>query len=323
MKVQTAEQIRAIIAEKLPTGIVLPEHTDSFHFYRYTPINELYGSVTRKTGILNAPHLKAWAARLAIEHIDKNWDRITPENKEEVFKAAVMAHVDYFHDAGDVGTEGHGIVDAYLRSWMDGTKLPDIRTIASIQNDVRALAVSRSAELFCRDFEAYPIASELRLAHPKYKYGGTLDSLMMVRKVVQGEQWKCTLPEHYFAPEVGNPNVKVCPGCGTIKEWVFCLVDWKSSNSVNKVEYAMQTTAYYEALNYLTRVNPRVYLTGLAPKEILIVKLDKRYAKYEVMRVLDRKETFKMFLHCSAVDEWLHNDKLKLEPFVPKTIITI
>ncbi len=321
--VQTVARIRQIIADKIPTGLVVPEHTEDAHYYRYKPLEEVYGSVTRKTGILDAPRLKKWAARLAIEHIDKNWDRITPQNKEEIFEAAVMAHVDYFHDAGEVGTGGHNVVDAYLKSWMGGTKPPDIRDLISVRNDSRVYAITRSAELFCKDFEAYPVASELRIAHPKYKYGGTLDSLMMVRRYVQPAQWSCRFPEHIWGYEVGNPNVAVCPGCATIKEWVFCLVDWKSSNTIDKVEYAMQTSAYWEALNYLTRRNPKLAASGLRPKEILIVKLSKEYAKYEVMRVVDRKETFKMFLHCSKIDEWLHDEKLKLEPLVEKRIITL
>ena len=323
----TAEQIRQILLDKIPEGLVVPEHTTDQHFYRYTPLKKVYESVTAMCGILDNPHLKMWSARLAVEHIDKNWAIITPENRAEIFKAAQMAHVDFFHDAGDVGTEGHNIVDTYLRSWMGGDKLPDIRTITSLQNDVRALAVARSAEAFCRDFEAYPIASEMRLAHPKYQYGGTLDSLMMVRKYVQKEQWPCTLVRdtghHIFGEEVGNPNIKVCPGCATIKEWELVICDWKSSSSIDKVEYAMQTSAYWYALNFLTRRDPKLASTGLRPKEILIVKLDKRYAKYEVMRVVNRPETFRMFLHASKLYKWLNNGKPKLNPLIEKRIVTL
>jgi hypothetical protein len=320
---QTAEQVREILREKIPEGLVVPEHTADQHFYRFTPLKKVYESVTAMCGILDNPHLKKWAARLAVEHIDKNWAIITPENKQEVFGAAVMAHVDFFHDAGDVGTEGHGIVDDYLKAWMNSEQPPDIRTLAAVNRDVRSLAVSRSAEAFCRDFEAYPIASEMRLAHPKYQYGGTLDSLMMVRKYVQKEQWPCTLPQHYFAAEVGNPNIKVCPGCATIKEWELCIVDWKSSSSIDKVEYAMQTSAYWYALNFLTRRDPKFASTGLRPKEILIVKLDKRYAKYEVMRVVNRPETFRMFLHASKLYKWLNNGRAKLSPLIEKRIVTL
>lgn len=319
----TAQNVREILTERIPEGLVVPEHSEQGHFYRYTPLKQVYNSVTAMCGILEAPHLKKWAARLAVEHIDKNWNVITPENKKEVFEAAVLSHVETFHEAGDMGTQSHGIVDAYLKSWMGGTKPPDIRTMVDIQRDVRIFALTRSAEMFCKDFEAYPVASEMYVAHPRYKYAGTLDSLMMVARIVQKAQWPCGLAEHIWGADIHNPNQYVCPGCSTIKVWELCIVDWKSSNTIDKVEYAMQTAAYWYALNELTRRNPKLASTGLRPKHILIVKLDKRYAKYEVMRVVNIPETFRMFLHCSKLYGWLHNDRDKLTPLAQKRIVTL
>ena len=85
----------------------------------------------------------------------------------------------------------------------------------------------------------------------------------------------------------------------------------------------MQTSAYWYALNFLTRRDPKLASTGLRPKEILIVKLDKRYAKYEVMRVVNRPETFRMFLHASKLYKWLNNGKPKLNPLIEKRIVTL
>lgn len=308
----TVENIQQLLSAKIPANLVVPEHTIDAHYYRHTVTNQLLASVTTKCGILDSPHLKKWAANLAVEHIDKNWDIITPQNKADIFKAAVLAHEDQFHDAGDVGTQGHGIVEEYLKEWMaTGVRPADIRTFIK-GTDVRLFAITRSAEMFCRDFDAVPIASELFVCSLRHRFAGTLDSLMLISRVIEKGKTPGCQHDYWSVPE--KLYHERCMKCDQkiVKE--FALVDWKTSNDIDKVEYAMQVSAYWYAL---------WEMTGLKPKHIIIVRLDKKYAKYEVMRVVNKVTAFRAFKNAAKVWEWLNDGEEKLSPLRPRLINTL
>ena len=280
---KTVEEIQQVIAERIPDGLVVPAHTDEGHFYKHTGVNETYASVTTKGHISESDQLKLWAASQAVKYIDKNWDTITPENKKGIFQAAIMSHKDQFEEAGDIGTWGHGIVDEYLKWWLRfKTRPPDIRKFVKTE-DSRLYAITRSAELFCKDFQFIPIASELRIASVKHEFGGTLDALGMVKSPLK-------------------------------KKHVFAVVDWKTSNSIDKPEYALQTSAYWGGF---------YEMTGIRPQIIFIVRLDKTQAKYEVMQVNKPGEAYRTFLHATKIYDWLHNKKDKLTPLNKKEKVSI
>lgn len=274
----TAQQIRSVVREKIPAGLVVAEHTDEGHFYRHTPTDRLLASVTTKTGILDEEHLKAWAASEAIELLRRKWHLITPDNRESIFDEAILAHKDIFEDAGDIGTRGHTVIERYLNTWIDSGEKPARITAFIGENDPRLFAISRSAEAFCNGFSVEPISSELKVCSLKYNYAGTLDFLAMVK-----------LP-------------------GTYRKR-FALVDWKTSNTIRKPTYAMQTAAYWWALKEMT---------GLVPEVIIIVRLDKGEAKYEVMRVNNPKDALKAFNNLSPVQAWLTSGAEKLTPLFKK-----
>jgi len=282
------EDIQEILAKSIPQGIVSPEHDDFGHKYRHMPTNQLFASVTTKTSVLSSEHLKKWAARLAVEHIDRNWDLLndlSPKEREAHYKAAILAHEDTLKDAGDIGTRGHEAVERYLNRWIDSGKRPDDIRRFIIGEDSRLWAITRSAEQFCKDFEVIPIASELKVASVRHAFAGTLDSLMLVKK-----------------------------GDG----YVLAIVDFKTSNSVEKAEYAMQVAAYWQALNEMTRRNPKIARTGIYPEELIILQLDKYKMKYNVVKVVSRPESFRAFLNVSKVYDYLNNGVSKIYPYHPK-----
>lgn len=308
-------ELRAKVKEKLPTSLVIPEHDHLGHHYRYLPTNKVYDSVTTKSGILDNPRLKRWAANLAVQYIDRNWNIIaSSQNKEDHYKAAVLAHEDELHDAGDIGTQGHQAIERYLQRWIDTNIKPeDIRKFI-LGEDARLWAITRSAEMFINDFGMIPIASEIFVASPRHEYAGTLDCLALVLKEKSGrikliEGHQCI--ESWDEPTEKSLRAKYweCSECHRIVEPVFAIVDWKTSNSIDKPEYAMQVAAYWQAL---------VELTGLRPKELIIVRLDKDKARYEVMRVQDRPSAFKAFKHATKVYDWMNNGISKLLPYSPK-----
>lgn len=272
-------EIRRRIAEHVPADLVTPEHDEYGHKYRHVPTNQVFSSVTTKTSILDNDRLKRWAAKLAVEFIDNNWERINdlkPTEREPYFKAAVLNHEDTLKDAGDIGTQGHGVIERYLLRWIETGKRPDDIRKFIIGEDARLWAIARSAERFCIDFDVIPIASELMVASIRYKYAGTLDSLMMVKK---GDKY------------------------------IFAIVDWKTSNSIDKPEYAMQVAAYWQAL---------YEMTGLRPSELIIVQLDKDKMKYNCARVVERPKSFRAFKHVSAVYDYINDGVSKIYPFSPK-----
>lgn len=315
-----AEEIKAVLRDRLPLHPILAEHDERGHWYRYVNNGQLYPSVTGILGVLaGSENLKKWAARLAIEYYEKRWRQgMTPVEKELLRKSSILAHQDEFEDAGLVGNFGHDIVEQYLLKWMEtGVRPDDIRPFVGNAEDARRWAIARSAEIFCKDYFVEPIASELLVASVKHGFAGTLDSLMMVAKTIKkSEDPECK--HHFIQSSTSNPNKRMCAilgnKCKMEIEMVFTLVDWKSSNSIDKDEYAIQVSAYLYALKEMV---------GIAPKECLIVRLDKEKAKYEIMRIPFVSKAFGAFKNLNKVYGWKKNGIDKLVPLIKKEIIKI
>ena len=302
--------IRQVIGIKCPNGLVVSEHTDTEHFYRHTGIDELYPSVTTKKSIIDegGSRLKRWAANLAVEYIDRNWNKITPANKAEHYKAAVLAHEDMFEDAGLIGTAGHKVVEKYLKEWIEtGVKPVDIRRFIEGE-DARLWAITRSAELFFNDFEVIPIASELKVASIKYKFAGTLDCLFLIPKIIREGKERTLICNHQWMGYSSKKKIdcEQCFKCDAKRKWLLVLVDLKTSNSIEKTSYAMQTADYWQGI---------YEMTGLKPKEIIIVRLDKEKMKYEVMRVINRVKAFRTSRHVDKIYDYIYDGVSKMLPY--------
>lgn len=219
---KSATEWREHIIDKMMVHSIRAEHNEEGHFYRYLPTDTLMPSVTAWCGLLSADvkRLEKWSARMAAERVMKKFQSDMGEAaKKKLLKEAVMAHVEAFVDAGDVGTRIHSAVELYCREWMTtGERPADARTFNPNPDDWRVTAGLRSFEKFCIENDAVPVMCELLVASPKYGYAGTLDLLMLI----------------------GGRLV---------------LVDLKSSNSISdKPAYVMQTVSYRHALKELTEV---------------------------------------------------------------------
>ena len=313
---QSIAELRKIVKEKCPENLVLPEHDHTGHHYRYLKTNKVYDSVTTLIGILDMPRLKKWAANLAVEYLDRNWDVINKDNRKDHYKAALLAHEDVLNDAGDIGTQGHEAIERYLKRWIKTNIQPrDIRKFI-LGEDSRLWAIARSAEMFINDFEMIPIAAEVNVASEKYEYAGQVDCLAVLIKEVEPGNMELFEGGHKCFNHYDNAHTKKyrarfwqCGECGRVVEPIFSVVDWKTSNSVDKPEYAMQVAAYFKGL---------YEMTGLRPKEIIIVQLDKHKAKYNVVRVQNVPAAFRAFVHVAKVYGWLNNGVTKLFPYTPK-----
>lgn len=303
---KTPEEIRSLIAEKIPAGLVVSEHTETEHWYRHTPSGVLLPSVTTVTSVLQAPHLKVWAATVALDFIEARTEQIQPGAvlPTELRSGALMAHKDIFDDAGDIGTQGHGIIEAYLKDWLaKGAQPTDIQNFIS-GDDHRLWAITRSAEQFFNDYYTIPIASELKVAYipkkPENGFAGTLDALMYVAFPERdGNNASC---EHEVALTGSKWDELNCWKCDAKWKYYFTLVDFKTSNSIrDKDEYYMQTSAYWKSIQQMI---------GIKPERIVIVRLDKHQKKYELVEVLNPALAYKSFAHLKSVYDY---QKLEME----------
>ena len=280
------EDTQKVLNEKLPKGLIVPEHTASAHFYRYTPEQELYPSVTTVTGILDKPYLPQWAARVALEQQDAN------------------AHNNLREEAAEIGIQGHKVVENYVNMWIANKARPhNITDFIPEGSDARLWPIAKSAELFFTELEAIPIASELLVASPTIKTAGTLDLLLAIPRVKRTGNGNehCKKMGHYWCL-YPNPKRKYdewCPTCNESRTWHLVLGDLKTSNSIaNKPDYQMQTATY----RYLF-----FELTGLKCDDILIIRLDKEKTKYELISVDSPLVPFRAFKHLREVYTWHGN----------------
>jgi hypothetical protein len=316
-------QIVKDIQKKLEEGIaqhpIRSEHTETEHWYRYIPTNELFGSATTKNSAAGiSPHLKYWSAKVAVDYIYEKVIKVgatpTPLEWESIARQAVQQHNDMFEDAGDIGTVGHGVVEDYLNEWIKTETRSASITPFITQTDPRVHAIARSFEKFCNEIPFIPIVSEMKVAHPKHKYAGTLDLLGMVGiEKKKGNNPHCT-HEIYMNRSTQNECKIECEKCGRKVDYEFCLIDLKTSNSIYKEEYAKQVSAYAEALKFMT---------GLKPKKLFILRLDKKQAKYELAIIPHPSKAFKVFLAGAKQDDWKRESYEKVTPFFGKQTITL
>lgn len=285
-----AEKIRKLIDKRIPPGSITPEHTPDSHHYRVSifPGNPLLDSVTTKTKILNKGHLKDWGIRLAIDHIRINIDRITdPEQREIILYDASQQSAEVLDDAGDVGNRAHAIIQSYIENWIQlGIRAASILPfIPNGETDVRVLSAVRAAEKFMNEHHIYPIRAEMLVASERLGTAGTMDFLCFIGKVTAvGNIPGCA---HDFWQRGTNPMHQGCVICGEKVDYELSIVDWKTSNSIaGKADYALQTAAYKDCLNSLT---------GLNPKNLWVIRLDKKSGNYEKGVVVDPARAVKAY----------------------------
>lgn len=317
----TVAEVQKIITEKIPAGLIVPQHDDKGHHYKYVPTGEVFDSVTTQmSGVVDNPHLKIWASRLAVEHM-ANTLTFQPEMlKDGVAMAklqeeSIMQHRDTFEDAGGIGTVGHESVEKYTLDWMATGQQPTELEKFIAGQDSREWAILRSAIEFYKDFYFIPVASELLVCNLKDRYAGTLDCLGFI---IIPEVRYCTYgPTHDFMWQISTRDwrKRQCAVCGLNATYQLALIDYKTSNSIQKKPtYCAQVSAYEKAFRVMT---------GVKTDLLIIVRLDKKQAKYEPIRIIDRNDCYKAFISMRKVGNWLDSKVDHAEPVFKKEIIKI
>lgn len=267
MKAKVLE-IQGVIAEKV-TGIWQADHDDYGHRYLNTISGLHQRSVTTKLAILNKPHLLNWAVRMAAEWLLKEdrLNRIATERfRDDMIKGMQLAHADIRDDAGGVGTIAHNAAERYINEWIASGVLPEnIVTFAIPNPDPRSIASMRAVEQYFKKKVIYPIASELLVGDERFS-AGTLDFLAFV-------------------------------------DGKLTLVDFKTSNAIDKESYSMQVAAYKYFFEKMT---------GLKIENCIILHLSKDYDKFEVWKVLNIAKAWKAFKEVCMVYDWSKDRKDKI-----------
>lgn len=185
---------------------------------------------------------------------------------EEMIAGAQLAHTDIRDEAGGVGTIAHNAAERYINDWIaSGEMPPSIVSFAPENCDPRSIASMRAVEAFFKKHNIVPLASEILVGDIRYS-AGTLDFLALM-------------------------------------DGKLTLIDFKTSNAVDKISYSLQVAAYKYFFEGMT---------GLKIKECKILHLSKDYDKFEVYKVLNLPQAWKAFKNVCGAYDWIYGPKEKI-----------
>ena len=212
----------------------------------------------------------------AIEYVFANFKIFSDDNIIEHLEAAKMVSVEIFEDAGDVGTEVHGIRERYFADWIASGTRPKDGLLSYIPKelpkDLRIVSVLRAIEKFLDDTGYIPVACEIFLVDPKLKVGGTMDDIgIMPVRVRQGNIELC---KHNKIEDLEKLKIN-CVECGARWDYQLVFSDLKTSNQV-KYHYFFQLAMYYSMF---------VKWVKIRPKRNFILKVSKEDGTYKIVNV--------------------------------------
>lgn len=306
-KVLNPEEIRAIIEEKLPHGLVIPRHNERGHFYEIDeasitwlvqrfyeegyvlprakiPVNfdgamitgvvlnnPVYPSVTAKLHVLKDEGLMNYKMNKAIEYVFANYKNFTDANIMEELDKASRISQDNLEQAGDIGTWVHQTREDIFNKWIETGKRPEdfLAFIKPEYDDIRVVSCIRALQKFCVERDYIPVRCELLVYNRQFKIAGTLDDLGLIRKVLREGDKDCQHTEMLRSEVYGASR---CLRCDYKCTYEFCLMDLKTSNAF-KDHYFFQVAMY----NWMFKK-----LTGLNPTRLFILKVSKEDGTYRV-----------------------------------------
>lgn len=316
------KELQNKIATIFFAGRVVPKHTATEHFYLDTVDGKVYPSVTAMTGLLAKNHLKQWAANRAAEVMTDYINGRDTFDRQELLKAVEesrYAHQYNFNRASVWGSHGHDLVDLYVQRWLKTGKKPDLDILSLAEPDIsnEGKCAALGAMKFFSDYTLFPIVSESKVISKKYGYAGTLDSLWLIGEVYKGRVGEGDCRHEWLEKRFDTIH---CARCNREEKLSIILVDLKTSNQIfgygdtAHFDYAAQTSAYASALKEMT---------GVACKQIWVVRLEKKKPHYEIGMVTDPKGAFELFKNLSKVGVYIKSGAVPLEPLVGKKKIIV
>lgn len=285
--------LRDLFASCMPP--IVARHTETAHRYENENTGKLAWSTTTQLGIVDkSKWLKGWAAKKAVEHVRSNRERLSGYEFDTVLDEASRAHSVRLDEASGWGTTAHSAYDRFMQSWLDNDTQPEESCVRFLEENCRKegvepkgeeIAACRSFDLFLREEEVIPLASELQCWYEKKEivFAGTVDSVLLWLRPRKGRVGTLHGKHDYVQQDT---STLWCAVCNREVDPVLTLGDWKTSGSIKKDEYCWQTVSYAKAIEEAA---------GVTFDEILIVRFSKQKAEYELVRVADRKRAWDEF----------------------------
>ena len=270
-----ADELKKMISEKIPEGLVVPRHDERGHWYHVPSLGKTFPSMTGKLQILKDPSLKNYAVNENNKYIFEHFPEITEANLMDHLDKAKSAAEVKRDTAGDFGTEMHDIRQRYFQDWISEGKRPTKTLFEYIpevmSNDPRAISCVRALDRFLLETLYVPIGCEILLYSDRYEVGGTLDDVGLMHRVLRRGYSNCN---HDYIFGTRNINCYLCPHKLSANP-KFILLDLKTSNQF-KDHYWLQVLGYYMMFSTLT---------GIHPKELFILKLSKDDGTYKLEKI--------------------------------------
>lgn len=294
----TAQYYRNVITRTLPKGTVVPDHDTTGHWYRVPSLGPdiRYPSVNGRIHIFKEEGLADWRMNKALEYIFKHFEDITKDNLMEYIASAEQQSVTEFHDASDIGRDIHDYREQIFTRYIDTGKYIEVfdDIIPVERQDIRAISAMGALQKFVNDYHYESIATELYVYSSKLKLAGTLDDIGLIWTEVRKGTLGC---EHDMIDTH-------CVKCPLKYKKDLCLMDLKSSNYLKPI-YWIQVALYYHMFRALT---------GLSPRKMFILKLDKNNRTYKVEFMKDIARVVrvaKLVLRLSDDLDWLKEARIK------------
>lgn len=310
------EELRNKINSVFYEGRVIPAHTEYEHFYKDKEDGEIYPSVTGVLGVIEKRYLKQWAVNRGVEYVRDwaiNMPVINRVDLYEVLERSKIAHKTILETASMWGTDGHNVVDEYVKLWIETGKEPtcSILDLASIDISNEGKCAALGAEKFFNKHTLFPIVSEKKILSKKHKIGGTLDSLWLIGEAYNRQEGdKHCL--HEWA-EQGNGDI-VCSKCTRREKLTLILIDLKTSNQINSLEFAIQCSTYSSILTEMCAIKPKIHW---------ILQLNKNKPDYTIGVIDNISRHAKIFLHTYELFKHQKKETEPVKMLKQKTVVKL
>lgn len=310
------EELRNKINSVFYEGRVIPAHTEYEHFYKDKEDGEIYPSVTGVLSVIEKRYLKQWAVNRGVEYVRDwaiNMPVINRVDLYEVLERSKTAHKTILETASMWGTDGHNVVDKYVELWILRGKQPTESILDLAEKDIsnEGKCAALGAEKFFNKHTLFPIVSEKKILSKKHKIGGTLDSLWLIGEAYKRREGDKDCKHEWLEQKNGDI---ICCKCNRHEKLSLILIDLKTSNQINSLEFAMQCSTYSSILTEMCAIKPKIHW---------ILQLNKNKPDYTIGVIDNISRHAKIFLHTYELFKHQKKETEPVKMLKQKTVVKL